>query len=35
VSEVEAEQKELVKILRRLADEGQITLGSSGGDDFV
>ena len=35
VSEVEVEQKELVKVLRRLADEGQITLGASGGDDFV
>jgi flagellar motor switch protein FliG len=35
VSEVESEQKELVKILRRLADEGQITLGAGSGDDFV
>jgi flagellar motor switch protein FliG len=33
LSEVEAEQKELLKILRRLADEGQIVLGGSGGDD--
>lgn len=33
VSEVEAEQKEMLKIVRRLADEGQIVLGGSGGDD--
>ncbi len=33
LSEVEAEQKEMLKILRRLADEGQIVLGGSGGDD--
>ncbi|MGP1675540.1 MAG: flagellar motor switch protein FliG [Burkholderiales bacterium] len=31
VSEVEAEQKEILKVVRRLADEGQISLG--GGDD--
>ena len=35
VSEVEAEQKEMLKIVRRLADEGQIVLGGSGGDDFL
>ena len=35
VSEVEAEQKELLKIVRRLSDEGQIVLGGSGGDDFL
>jgi flagellar motor switch protein FliG len=35
VSEVEAEQKELLKIVRRLADEGQIQLTSSGDDDFL
>lgn len=35
VSEVEAEQKELVKVLRRLADEGQVVIGGGGGDDFV
>ncbi|WP_418315327.1 flagellar motor switch protein FliG [Piscinibacter sakaiensis] len=35
VSEVEAEQKELLKIVRRLCDEGQIALGAGGGDDFV
>ena len=35
VSEVEAEQKELLKVVRRLADEGQIVLGGSAGDDFI
>ena len=35
LSEVEAEQKEMLKIVRRLADEGQIVLGGSGGDDFL
>ena len=35
VSEVEAEQKEMLKIVRRLADEGQIVLGGGGGDDFL
>ncbi|MEO8279250.1 MAG: flagellar motor switch protein FliG [Ideonella sp.] len=35
VSEVEAEQKELLKIVRRLSDEGQIAMSSGGGDDFV
>lgn len=35
VSEVEAEQKELIKTVRRLADEGQIALASGSGDDFV
>ena len=34
VSEVEAEQKEMLKIVRRLVDEGQIVLGG-GGDDAV
>ncbi|OIQ81760.1 flagellar motor switch protein FliG [mine drainage metagenome] len=33
VSEVEAEQKELLKIVRRLADEGQIVLGGKGSDE--
>ena len=33
VSEVEAEQKEILKIVRRLADEGQIVLGGKGGDE--
>jgi flagellar motor switch protein FliG len=35
LSEVEAEQKEMLKIVRRLADEGQIVLGGSGDDSFV
>lgn len=35
VSEVEAEQKELLKIVRRLSDEGQIVLGGGGTDDFL
>jgi len=35
LSEVEAEQKEMLKIVRRLADEGQIVLGGGGDDDFV
>ncbi|MCG1037995.1 flagellar motor switch protein FliG, partial [Polaribacter sp. DS7-9] len=29
LSEVEAEQKEILKIVRRLADEGQIVLGGA------
>ncbi len=33
LSEVENEQKEILKIARRLADEGQIQLGGGGGDD--
>jgi flagellar motor switch protein FliG len=35
VSEVEAEQKEMLKVVRRLADEGQIMLSAGGDDDFV
>jgi flagellar motor switch protein FliG len=35
VSEVESEQKELLKIVRRLVDEGQIVLASGGADDFL
>ena len=35
VADVEAEQKEMLKIVRRLADEGQITLGGGGGDDYL
>jgi flagellar motor switch protein FliG len=35
LSEVEAEQKEMLKIVRRLADEGQIMLAGGGDDDFV
>ena len=35
LSEVEAQQKEILKTVRRLADEGQITLGGGGEDAFV
>ena len=35
VSEVEAEQKEMLKIVRRLADEGQIVLGGGGEEQFL
>ncbi|WP_333844917.1 flagellar motor switch protein FliG [Pelomicrobium sp.] len=35
VSEVEAEQKEILKIVRRLADAGQIVLGGAGEDAYV
>ncbi|MBE0621515.1 MAG: flagellar motor switch protein FliG [Burkholderiales bacterium] len=35
LSEVEAEQKEILKIVRRLADEGQISLGGKGDDAYV
>jgi flagellar motor switch protein FliG len=35
LSEVVAQQKEIVKTVRRLADEGQITLGGSSNDSFV
>ena len=34
VSEVEAEQKELLKIVRRLMDEGQIVMASGSADEF-
>ena len=33
LSEVETEQKELLKIVRRLVDEGQIVLAGGGGDE--
>ncbi len=35
LSEVEAEQKEILKIVRRLADEGQIVIGGKGEDAYV
>jgi flagellar motor switch protein FliG len=35
LSEVEAEQKELLKIVRRLSDEGVIVIGGGGDDEFV
>lgn len=33
LSEVEAQQKQMLQIVRRLADEGQIMIGGKGGDD--
>jgi flagellar motor switch protein FliG len=35
LSEVEAEQKEMLKIVRRLADEGQIVIGGGGDDEYL
>jgi flagellar motor switch protein FliG len=35
LSEVEAEQREILKIVRRLADEGQIALGGKGEEGLV
>lgn len=35
LSEVEREQKEILKVARRLADEGQIQLGGKGEDEFI
>jgi len=35
VSEVEAQQKEILKVVRRLSDEGQIMIGGGGSDAFV
>ena len=35
VADVEAEQKEILKIVRRLADEGQIQLGGAGGEEMI
>jgi flagellar motor switch protein FliG len=35
LSDVEAEQKEMLKIVRRLVDEGQIVLAGGGDDQFV
>lgn len=35
LSEVEAQQKEILKIVRRLTDEGQIVMGGGGDDAFV
>jgi flagellar motor switch protein FliG len=35
LSEVEGEQKEILKLVRRLADEGQLALGGKGDDAFV
>ena len=35
VSDVESEQKEMLKVVRRLTEEGQIVLGGGSDDDFV
>ena len=35
VSDVEAAQKEILSVARKLADAGDIMLGGSGGDDFI
>lgn len=35
LSEVEAQQKEILKIVRRLADEGQVVIGGGGADDAM
>jgi flagellar motor switch protein FliG len=35
LSEVEAQQREILTIIRRLADEGQITLGAKGEEAYV
>ena len=35
VSEVEAAQKEILTIARRMAETGEINLGGSGGEDYI
>lgn len=35
LSEVEAEQKEILKVVRRMVDEGQIVLGGAGGEAMI
>ena len=35
VSDVEAEQKEILKIIRRLVEDGQIVIAGGGADEFV
>jgi flagellar motor switch protein FliG len=35
LSEVESEQKEILKVVRRLADEGQVMLGGKGEEEYV
>jgi flagellar motor switch protein FliG len=35
VSDVEAAQKEILQVTRRLADAGEINLGGSGGEEFI
>ena len=35
LSEVEAEQKEMLKVVRRLSEEGTIVIGGGGDEQFV
>ncbi|HSM28648.1 MAG TPA: FliG C-terminal domain-containing protein, partial [Thioalkalivibrio sp.] len=35
LSEVEAAQKEILSVARRMADSGEIMLGGKGGEEFV
>ena len=35
LSEVESEQKEMLKTVRRLVDEGQIVMATGAADEFV
>ena len=35
LTQVEAQQKEILKLARRLADEGEIMLGGGGDEGFV
>ncbi|TFZ08345.1 flagellar motor switch protein FliG [Ramlibacter humi] len=35
LSDVETEQKAILKVVKRLADEGEVMLGGGGGEDFV
>jgi len=35
ISDVEAAQKEILSVARRLSDAGEIALGGGGGDDFI
>ena len=35
VADVQTEQKEMIKTVRRLVDEGQIMMTSESGDDFL
>jgi flagellar motor switch protein FliG len=35
LSEVESEQKEILKVVRRLADEGQVMIGGKGEEEYV
>ena len=35
LSEVEAQQKEILKVVRRLAEEGQVTIGGAAEDSYV